>query len=122
MNHSDAVRLEAVDRYLLGQLSGPECDEFELHYFDCKLCAEELAMAAVFEENAKAVLRADIAKEGSPAGSGWRSWWNLLWSHPWQIASALTACALLILVAYQGLIVIPRLRVPQAMASFALAP
>jgi hypothetical protein len=122
MNHSDAVRLEAVDRYLLRQLSGPECEEFELHYFDCKLCAAELADAAVFEENAKAVLRADVAKVGSGAASGWRSWWSLLWPHQLQIAPALAACALLILVAYQGLIVIPRLRAPQAMTSFALAP
>ena len=125
MNHSAAVRIDAVNRYLLGQLSELECEEFELHFFDCKLCAAELSTAAVFEENAKAVFRADLAKgaQSAPhAASGWQRWRKLLGTRPWLMAPALASCALLILAAYQGLIVIPRLRAPQAIASFALAP
>ncbi|HEX7828318.1 MAG TPA: zf-HC2 domain-containing protein, partial [Thermoanaerobaculia bacterium] len=32
----------AAERYLLGELAGPEAEMFEEHYFDCAACAEDI--------------------------------------------------------------------------------
>ena len=56
MNHDDAVRLTAVEAYLLGELSPADRDEFEEHFFDCSDCANELRVTATFLEEAKAEL------------------------------------------------------------------
>lgn len=126
MNHTEAVRTEAVERYLLGQLSGAECEEFEVHFFDCKVCAEELRVGAIFEENAKAAFQAERAPR---VAAERQSWWSMIWTRPWAWAPAAVALLVVILAGYQAIVVIPGLRgelraalAPQAMASFALAP
>src|SRR4051794_12542660 len=42
MNHDEAIQLEASDRYLLDELSDQERDAFEMHYFDCTVCAHDV--------------------------------------------------------------------------------
>ena len=48
MEHQEAIRLGAVEKYLLGELPTPQRDEFEEHFFDCRECAAELRMTANF--------------------------------------------------------------------------
>ena len=60
MTHADAASTQAVERYLLGELSSQQRDEFEAHLFDCPECAEDLRAAAIFLDNSRAVLRDDI--------------------------------------------------------------
>jgi hypothetical protein len=131
MNHTEAVEKEAVERYLLGDLSKSESDEFETHFFECTECADELREGALFEENAKAVFREErSAGAGEPRArfeQARASWWTLMWQRPWSAAPALAALALLCVSAYQALLVIPGLRgqlrealSPQAMASYVL--
>jgi len=55
MDHLDAVNMQAVERYVLGDLTVPEVEEFERHFFDCPQCSEELRALAIFQENARAV-------------------------------------------------------------------
>jgi hypothetical protein len=135
MDHTEAVRNEAAERYLLGQLSDLEREEFEVHFFDCAKCAEELKTGAYFEENARAVFREDEArdalKRAAGEGTRGRSLWTRIWSPltaPWGFAPVATL-ALLVVSAYQNLVQIPGLRdqlhfamAPQAVASYVLPP
>ena len=57
MDHNQAARLQAPARYLLGELSPQEREEFEEHYFTCPECAEELRTGAIFAANVRAVFR-----------------------------------------------------------------
>jgi len=121
MNHSEAVTSGAVERYLLGQLSAAETEEFEIHYFDCLECTQELRVAAIFEDNVRAVV---LEERRTPKPSIW-GW---LRQRPWSMVPAVAASAFAIATIYQGLVVIPGLRgelhaalSPQVVASYALA-
>lgn len=63
MDHLDAENLKAVERYVLGDLTVSEVEEFERHFFDCPQCSEELRALTVFQENARAVF---LAPEPAP--------------------------------------------------------
>jgi hypothetical protein len=134
MDHTKAVDTGAVERYLLGQLAGPESEEFEAHFFDCTQCAQELRAGALFEENARAVFKEEgvpqrvVASDVNPRKAR-RSPWALTWGSPWMAAPALGVLALLGVSVYQSLVVIPGLRgqlraavSPQPVASYVLPP
>jgi Putative zinc-finger len=55
MDHLDAAQNKAVERYMLGDLTASEVEEFERHFFDCPQCSEELRALTMFRENARAV-------------------------------------------------------------------
>ena len=57
MDHNKAVRLLALERYVLGELPPPLRDEFEEHFFECQKCALDAKAAAEFVDNARAVWR-----------------------------------------------------------------
>jgi Putative zinc-finger len=57
MDHNLATRIQAPTRYLLGELSLPEREDFEEHFFTCRECAEELRTGVMFAANARAVFR-----------------------------------------------------------------
>jgi hypothetical protein len=135
MDHEQAVNTGVVERYLLGELSTPESEEFEIHFFGCAQCAQELRVGAIFEENAKAVfLDESTGASGAyvPGSKNERArlaWWTLLWQRPWSATPALAAVGLFCLAAYQALVVMPNLReqllqaqAPQATASYVLQP
>lgn len=42
MEHEDAIRSRAVERYLLDQMVEDERAIFEEHYFDCRVCAADI--------------------------------------------------------------------------------
>jgi anti-sigma factor RsiW len=64
MDHLDAVRLRAAERYVLKQLTAMEAEAFEEHFFSCPECAEEVRWIAMFEDNArKAVKAREMAAE-----------------------------------------------------------
>jgi hypothetical protein len=82
MNHEEALKIQAPEKYLLGEFSELERDQFEEHFFDCQACAAEVQAGAVFEANARAVFadqarrRAVPAPAPRPASSkvSWRDW------------------------------------------------
>jgi hypothetical protein len=127
MNHTEAVSTGAVERYLLGQLSASESDQFEQHFFDCTECARDLRAGALFQDNARSVFLEERAAAkllpANPSIWGWFGW------RSWSWAPALASLVLAAIVAYQAWIVIPRLRgqldavlTPQPVASHALPP
>ena len=84
MDHAEAARKLAVEQYLLGELGGPERQEFEEHFFDCPECVEALEMGAGFMQNARAVFQEDRALQ--PAKQKLR--WNWAFWTGYRLAPA----------------------------------
>lgn len=120
MDHEKAIRTNAVDRYLLGELSTAERQEFEEHFFSCGECSEDLHAGAILVDNSRAILREEFL-DPVPASSGatpHRPGWSLRWSYlPLAASIALAA-----VVGYQNLKVIPEYRREIAPGVGALAP
>src|ERR1700761_557613 len=79
MEHPEAQNLKAVERYMLGDLSVSEVEEFERHFFDCPQCSEELRTLTIFQENARAVFsERDLPPVPSsvPAPESAAGWWR----------------------------------------------
>ena len=54
MNHEQAMKDQATERYLLGELPENERDAFEEHYFECMMCADEVKSAFAFKDAVRA--------------------------------------------------------------------
>ncbi len=74
MDHEQAARTQAPARYLLGDLSASEREEFEEHFFTCRECAEELGAGAAFAANARAVFREQMRRSPAVMHSHPGSW------------------------------------------------
>jgi len=57
MDHNEALRLQAAEKYVLGELPPPLRDEFEEHFFDCQECALDVTATAGFVNNVRNVSR-----------------------------------------------------------------
>jgi hypothetical protein len=123
MDHQEALRRSAVEKYLLNEMPRPERDEFEEHFFGCQECAADLRATAAFLDGAKQELRRSHplkAVQREPK----KPWFDFLW----RPAFAAPAFALLLLVvAYQNVVVLPRfagertqLNNPEILASLSL--
>ena len=107
MDHSDAVRLKATERYLLNELDTDQLDQFEEHLFDCPECAVDVRAGAMFLEQAKNQLApsTDTVPLKKTTRSAWSSWL--------RPAFAIPALALLIVViGYQNLVTFSASRQP----------
>jgi hypothetical protein len=111
MNHDEAIREQAVERYLLGELPEDARARFEEHFFDCAICASDLKDGAMFVD----ALRADPQPVGSPR----RDIHLVLkrppaaWLRPWLVPAL---AASLLVVAYQNILVLPAVRRAAAVA------
>jgi hypothetical protein len=105
MEHNRAVKTQAVERYLLGEMPADERDDFEEHYFACAECAQDVRAGARFRANARELLR-DPEQFSPPArerrGFSW-------WSFP-SMAPVAVSVLLLSVVVYQAGFVIPGLK------------
>jgi hypothetical protein len=110
MNHQDALQEMAVERYLLGELSGASLDSFEEHLFECSECAMDVKTGATFIDAARAELIAP-RRVTAPYIESPRRWTSWLTS-PWVLAPALAAC--LLVLAFQTLVVQPRMKLEVA--------
>jgi anti-sigma factor RsiW len=119
MDHVEAVKTLAIERYLLEEMTQEERDAFEEHFFSCAECADDAREAAAMREGVRGGLalaaRATMERGDGPrvvpmrpAAARWRSSVALPWA-----AAALLAVGL----GYQT-VAGPR---PQ-LGSFALAP
>jgi Putative zinc-finger len=120
MNHQEALREMAVERYLLGELSGASLDSFEEHLFECSECAMDVKNGVTFIDVARAELNAP-RKAPAPRLESARRWTSWLLS-PWILAPALAAC--LVILAFQAFVLQPRMRsqVAQAQTPAVLNP
>jgi hypothetical protein len=108
MDHAEAVRLQAAEKYVLGELSQQLRDEYEEHYFDCQDCAAELKATVAFVDSARGILRAEKPAEVETENVAARTAPWMAWLRP---AFAVPVFALLLLViGYQNFVSIPRLQ------------
>jgi hypothetical protein len=104
MDHQEAMRSKAVEKYLLNEMAVPERDAFEEHFFGCQECASDLQTTAAFLDHAKKELTHRPLPSGPPATRK-KSLFALLWSP--AFAGPVFACLVLV-IGFQNLIVYPR--------------
>ena len=111
MDHEEAVRLQAAEKYLLGQLPKEQHAAYEEHYFDCSVCAEEIKATAAFMEGARQVAReqslqtvdAKKVTSATPSIGGWFDWLKPAFAIP-------VMAVLMLFIGYQNSVTIPRLK------------
>src|SRR5712692_4586036 len=107
MDHNEAIRLQAGVMYVLGELSQVQREEYEEHYFDCAECAIDLKALATFADTTREVLRQEkvnsFAKDPVPVRGGWLRWFQ-------PVVAVPALAALLLIIAYQNTVTIPRAR------------
>ena len=105
MDHNEAIRLQADEKYVLGELPQDLRDAYEEHYFDCAECALDVKAAAAFVDVGREVLRTDRLETRSAARDtkSPRRWF--LWLRP---AFAVPVFAVLLLaLGYQSFVSVP---------------
>jgi hypothetical protein len=107
MDHEEALRLQAVVKYVLGELPQAERDSFEEHYFDCRECALDVHATAAFAANARHVFGEEVRESGLQAAAPTRRR-LFAWFRP--IVAVPAFAGLLIVIAYQNLVTIPDAR------------
>ncbi len=113
MNHDEALQQMVAERYLLNELASDAREAFEEHLFDCPECALDLRAGVAFVDEAKVQLPKlappapqPIPVQGLPAKvkrAGWLNWFQPVFAAP-------AFAALLLLIGYQNLVVLPGLR------------
>lgn len=80
MEHDEAIRSQAAERYVAHELSPAERDAFEEHFFDCPECADDVRFELTFAANVRAVSREQrAAHQPAPEpsrGGAWEGWRN----------------------------------------------
>lgn len=113
MDHGEAIKMMAAERYLLEELTQEERASFEQHAFDCQECAMDLRAGAAFMKEAKAQLAEPAMQSSTPpvAASSRPESKKKNWSFLWRPVFALPAFAVMLTVlAYQNFSTIPGLR------------
>jgi Putative zinc-finger len=112
MDHSDAVRLKATERYLLNELDPEQLDQFEEHLFDCPDCALDVRAAAMLVEQSKNVLSLSagqvLVEKTAHGRETWLSWLRPTFAVP-------VMAALIAIVAYQNLVTYPKMQKMQTL-------
>jgi anti-sigma factor RsiW len=104
MDHQEAIRLRAVERYLLGELEPPQRSEFEEHFFVCTECATDLRVTDEFLDAARKELRSVAI--GGTIPRTLKRFWIELFLRPAVLAPAFAL--LLGVIIYQNMVVLPR--------------
>ncbi len=105
MDHTEAVRIQAVEKYILGELSPRLRNEFEEHYFDCVDCAVNLRAGVAFAAASRQFFAEAPARsvvEPAPR----RHWFG--WLRP--LIAVPVFAALLFVIGYQNLVTIPHIK------------
>jgi len=75
MEHPEAVAGDFCERYLRGELSEAEREEFELHFLQCPACVEEMESTAAFTAGLRAAFR-ERARGRGCLGRLILRWWR----------------------------------------------
>jgi hypothetical protein len=108
MDHDEAVRQKATEKYLLDELDPELRDQFEEHLFGCQDCALDVRAAAMFVEQSKVILAEPAVQPAvkEPVRAAEKPGW-FAWLRP---AFAVPVLALLLaIVGYQNFVMYPRL-------------
>jgi hypothetical protein len=108
MDHKQAVELQLAVKYVLGELPPVQRDEFEDHYMDCPECAKDVHAAAAFADTAREVFREEARdKAPAPVRERGQSQW-FAWLRP--VVAVPAMLILFVVIGYQNLITLPRLK------------
>lgn len=109
MDHSEAIRMGATEKYLLGELGEDEKTRFEEHFFDCADCAEDLKATDTFMANAQRVFSETRAAKVTPLPApARRRGLPLFWPAP--LGAVAASFLLLGVIGYQAVFQVPDLR------------
>jgi hypothetical protein len=112
MDHPEAIRLLAVEKYLLNELSPELRKSFEEHLFECTECEFDVQAGYALIDGTKDVLSSAVEVTNVVVPGKPNQW--LSWLRP---AIAIPVMALLlIVVGYQNLVTVPALRNAAAVA------
>ena len=108
MNHQEAVKTLALERYLLGEMADQERDAFEEHFFSCAECAEDARAGGAMRDAVAAGMATAAATKVSPAGR------LLTMPAPRRRLASIavpwaTAASLALVAGYQAFIAVPAL-------------
>jgi len=121
MDHDLAIKNNAAERYLLGELTEVEIEEYEEHFFSCTACAQEVKLGSEFIDHAREVFKTDFRAELKPVAK-MSTAWGRFWNSMRQPAPAFVFAALFLAVGfnvYQNALV-QDLRKPEVFTSPAL--
>jgi anti-sigma factor RsiW len=104
MDHHEAMRRAAVEKYLLDEMTDPERNEFEEHFFGCQECAADLSATAAMLDGAKREFKRGLVARPRPT-VGKKTRFAFLW-RPAFVSPALAL--LLLIIVYQNAVVYPR--------------
>jgi anti-sigma factor RsiW len=118
MDHNDAIRLQAAEKYFLGELDATLRDQYEEHYFDCAECALDLRAAAAFVDTSRQVFREDSktvansVKEAACVAQRTPSRPSWLQQLRWALVGVpvFATAVLAVLFTYQSTVTIPSLK------------
>jgi hypothetical protein len=123
MDHHEAMRRSAVEKYLLDEMPEPERDEFEEHFFGCQECAADLQVTAAMLDGAKREFARGLVARPTPV-AGKKPRLAFLW-RPAFLSPAMAL--LLLIIVYQNAVIYPRFageiarsRSPEILASVSL--
>ncbi len=107
MDHLEAKRIQAAEKYVLGELTPEIRDEYEEHYFDCEDCTADLKAASAFVGIGKQIFTEEAARQAPEVRKrergGFSSWFA--WLRP-AIAVPVMA-ALVAVIVYQDVTSVP---------------
>jgi Putative zinc-finger len=113
MDHQEALRLQAVEKYVLGDLPAVVREQFEEHYFDCPECARDLTALVTFATASREILEEGrnsceipgqvIGTEQRTGGTGWFGWLRPVIAVP-------AMAALVAIIVYQNAVMIPAIK------------
>jgi hypothetical protein len=104
MDHNEALRLQAAEKYVMGELPAAVRDEYEDHYFECSECAADLESTFAFVETSKAVFRQEPQQALVPSTpEARRSWFK--WLKP--LVAVPSFAVVLVAFSYQTFVAVP---------------
>jgi len=108
MDHAEAVRLNAAESYLSGELPEALRDQFEEHYFDCFECANDLKSLDIFRTASRMVFKEEVVARVPPQRPEAERARRFGWLRPLVAVPAIAALAAI--VAFQNAVTIPALK------------
>lgn len=85
MEHDEAARSHAAERYVAHELSPAEREAFEAHFFECPQCAAEVSFELSFPAAVRTASRLpqEPQRAAAPAGdTSVKRWWDWLGHRP----------------------------------------
>jgi hypothetical protein len=103
MDHTEALRLQAAEKYALGELTPEVMEEYEEHYFDCFECALDVKAVMAFTDASCQFFREEDARgvpEPVPFFDRVFGWLRPAFAVP-------VLAGLLLFIGYQNTVIIP---------------